>query len=107
MDEVTEGTDAVEKIVQRRSFRSIEIDTKRYDAYLEDASLTASERAEVLKALWTIVSGFVELGFEVHPAQQAACGKVENSLDRDGNSDSTEVQSDQHKDEEKTDVPAP
>lgn len=99
-------SDALNKSVETKSGRRFEVDVERYQAYLDDPALSADERTEIIKALWTIVSAFVELGFEVHPTQQA-CGKVEKTLEQGGFSDSTEVQSGQHKNAESIDVSGP
>jgi hypothetical protein len=36
--------------------------------------MTQAEKEEFLQALWTIIVGFVEMGFGVHPLQEV-CGK--------------------------------
>ncbi|MEM6890132.1 MAG: hypothetical protein AAF636_18655 [Pseudomonadota bacterium] len=63
--------------------RRVEIDVEKYQAYLDDPSLGDAQREELLRALWSIISAFVELGFGVHPTQQA-CGQVENGLEAGG-----------------------
>lgn len=55
--------------------RALEIDWKRYEAYLAEADLSEAEKRQFLEALWSIVVAFVDLGFEVHPVQ-IACGQV-------------------------------
>ena len=61
---------------QRRS--SVEIDYEYYEKYLEDSDLTVEQKRQFIEALWQIIVGFVDLGFGVHPVQQAqnACGKL-------------------------------
>lgn len=56
---------------------SVEIDYERYEQYFEDSDLTDDQKREFIAALWSIIVNFVDLGFGVHPAQQAqeACGK--------------------------------
>ena len=49
---------------------SVEIDTAKYQEYLDDPSLSEAQREEVLRALWSIMTIFVDLGWGVHPAQQ-------------------------------------
>ena len=49
---------------------SVEIDTAKYQKYLDDPSLSEAQREEVLRALWSIMTIFVDLGWGVHPAQQ-------------------------------------
>lgn len=53
----------------------VSVDLQRYAHFLEDADLTEKQRREFLKALWSIICSFVELGFHVHPIQQAAASK--------------------------------
>lgn len=60
--------------------KRLEVDVERYEAYLDDPSLSQEQKAEFIEALWTIVTAFVELGFGVHPVQQA-CGQIENGTD--------------------------
>ena len=61
----------------------ITVDYEKYEHFLEDADLSEDQKREFLQALWQIIVGFVDLGFGVHPVQQAenACGQLrENGL---------------------------
>ncbi|MBM9593945.1 hypothetical protein [Roseitranquillus sediminis] len=49
---------------------SVEIDTAKYQKYLDDPSLSEDQKEEIIQALWLIITAFVDLGFGVHPAQQ-------------------------------------
>ena len=55
------------------------LDITLYERYLEEADLSADERRAFLEALWSIIVSFVDLGFGVHPLQQAGldpfCGQ--------------------------------
>tara|TARA_R110000850_G_scaffold82085_2_gene176313 strand:+ start:152 stop:523 length:372 start_codon:yes stop_codon:yes gene_type:complete len=54
--------------------------TIEWDAYLpffEDAEISEDEKRELIEALWSIVLSFVDLGFGIHPVQQA-CGKSDD-----------------------------
>lgn len=51
--------------------RVVTVDVKRYEHLLDDPSLTEAQKEEVLQAVWMIVLSFVDLGFNVHPVQQA------------------------------------
>lgn len=73
--------------------RSLEIDVEKYQAYLDDSGLTRAQKDEFLRALWSIITAFVDLGFGVHPVQQA-CGQVEKELDPRGLADSDALKSD-------------
>lgn len=73
---------------------SLGIDTAKYQAYLDDPSLSEAQKEEIVQALWSIIVAFVDLGFGVHPLQevlgQEACGKLGATLDVQGNKDSNE-----------------
>ncbi len=40
-----------------------------YESHLERFGLTPAQRDEFLKVLWTILVGFVDLGYGIHPTQ--------------------------------------
>ena len=46
----------------------------QYEHFLEDQGLSAEQKRAMLEALWSIIVSFVDLGFGVHPVQQA-CGQ--------------------------------
>lgn len=71
---------------------SLTIDIDKYQAYLDGADLTLAQKEEFLRALWSIIVALVDLGFGVHPVQQA-CGQVEKSLDPPAQADSDRVRS--------------
>lgn len=52
-------------------FTNIKIDVKRFEPYLDDPELTQAEREELLETIFAIVLSFVDLGFGIHPVQQA------------------------------------
>ena len=58
----------------------ITVDYERYAHFLEDADLTEEQKQQFLESLWRIIVSFVDLGFGVHPVQQAqqACGELED-----------------------------
>lgn len=47
------------------------IDYGLYEHFLESAEIPEDQKREFLAALWSIIVECVQLGFEVHPAQQA------------------------------------
>lgn len=54
------------------------IDYALYEEHLEGADLSDVQKQEFLDALWSIIVGFVDLGFGVHPLQQIpsdTCGQ--------------------------------
>ncbi|MEQ9259694.1 MAG: hypothetical protein RIG84_11390 [Roseovarius sp.] len=52
----------------------LSIDVAKYQEYLDGSDLTPEQKEEFLRAMWSIVVTFVELGYGVHPLQEA-CGK--------------------------------
>lgn len=98
-------SDAIENAVKGRSNTNLEVDVERYQAYLDDPSLSHDQKLEILTAFWSVITTFVELGFGVHPVQQA-CGKPRTELEHAGFSESAEVQLDQRKQPEEQ-TPAP
>ena len=60
----------------------ITVDYEKYAHFLEDADLSEDQKREFLQTLWNIIVGFIDLGFGVHPAQQAQnpCGQLAENL---------------------------
>lgn len=54
--------------------RALTLDVALYESYLENTDMTEDERRVFLEALWSVIVGFVDLGFEIHPLQ-LACGQ--------------------------------
>lgn len=52
-------------------YSTLTIDYALYEDYLENSDLSEREKQEFLDALWSIIVNFVDLGFGVHPLQQA------------------------------------
>lgn len=94
MSEHDDGTEGFGFALNAASTPSLGIDTAKYQAYLDDPSLSEDQKEEIVTALWSIIVAFVDLGFGVHPLQdvieQEACGKAEQMLDVTGNKDSNE-----------------
>ncbi|WP_305477524.1 hypothetical protein [Shimia thalassica] len=55
----------------RSRSRSVEIDIDAYQSLLDQSGLTNQQRTEFLEAIWSVIVAFIDLGFEVHPAQQS------------------------------------
>lgn len=53
---------------------TLTVDVANYQEYLDGSGLTPEQKEEFLLAVWSIVATFVELGYGVHPLQEA-CGK--------------------------------
>jgi len=53
-------------------YQVLTFDAQTYCEYLSGFDLSEAEQAQVLEALWAIMVAFVDLGFRIHPVQQAA-----------------------------------
>ncbi len=69
--------------------KSLQIDTAKYQKYLDDPSLSDAQKEEIITALWQIIICFVDLGFGVSPHQQA-CGQLNEAVDLKAKKDSNE-----------------
>jgi len=56
---------------------ALTIDYEKYAHLLDDPDLSEDQKREFIETIWNIVMMFVDMGFNVHPTQQAqnACGK--------------------------------
>lgn len=63
------GTGLSEKFASSAQ-RSLTIDVARYQEYLDGSDLTPEQKEDFLRAVWSVVVTFVELGFGVHPLQE-------------------------------------
>ncbi len=72
----------------------VEIDTAKYQKYLDDPSLDDEQRGQIIEALWLIITAIVDLGFGVHPMQELidddACGQLTVEVDQSGDTDSND-----------------
>ncbi len=50
---------------------TITLDYALYESYLNDSDLSDEQKIEFIDTLWNIIVSFVDLGFGVHPSQQA------------------------------------
>jgi hypothetical protein len=58
------------------------LDVSLYETYLAEGGLDEEQKREFLEALWTIIVGFVDLGFGIHPVQQAVEARSCEQIDR-------------------------
>ncbi|MEH6521119.1 hypothetical protein [Sulfitobacter sp.] len=58
---------------------TLTIDWDAYLPFFEDQDISEEDKHALIEALWSIVVGFVDLGFSVHPVQQA-CGQDDDPL---------------------------
>jgi hypothetical protein len=50
---------------------TLTLDVDLYQHYLNNSDLSEEQKNELLHTLWNIICGFVQMGFHVHPVQQA------------------------------------
>jgi hypothetical protein len=53
------------------SLPALQFDPEEYRQFVDEADLSEAQKQEMLEALWTIIVAFVDLGFNLHPVQQA------------------------------------
>jgi len=51
--------------------KALSLDYKLFETYLENTDLSEEQKHEFIETLWSIIVSFVDLGFGVHPLQQA------------------------------------
>lgn len=54
--------------------KSVGFDYERYAHLLNDTGLSDEDKQDILSALWAIITEFVQMGFGVHPIQDAYSG---------------------------------
>ena len=79
--EIGGGSTAFLIDTDKRAPPVITVDYEKYEHFLENADLSEDRKREFIETLWRIIVGFVDLGFGVHPAQQAqkTCGKLDEN----------------------------
>ncbi len=50
--------------------RALSLDVDYYQSFLDDTDIPDDKKQELIEALWSIVIGFVDMGFGIHPLQQ-------------------------------------
>ncbi|MCB2014876.1 MAG: hypothetical protein KDE67_08265 [Sphingobium sp.] len=71
---------------------TIQFDAREYAHFLADLDLTEAQKLEYIETLWTIVLHFIDMGFGIHPIQQA-CGQFSENLALCPDADSDVVKS--------------
>jgi hypothetical protein len=56
--------------------RRLEIDVERYQALLDSADLTAAQKQDVIRALWTINAIAIDLSLGIYPAQSVLAERL-------------------------------
>lgn len=85
MDDQTGFDRSLQLIFENCAENCVEVDTEKYVAMLDDPTLSDAQKHELVGAMSQIITAFVDLGFGVHPIQQAmdqeACGKLAEPVD--------------------------
>lgn len=68
----------------------LRVDVEKYQSFLDDTDLSDAQKEQLIEALWSIIVSFVELGFGVHPVQEA-CGKLPETGTESGKCDEDKV----------------
>lgn len=61
---------------------ALTLDMEKYLGQLEDWDISEEQKEQFIAALWSLLVSIAEIGFEIHPVQQAQkpCGKLKNNL---------------------------
>lgn len=55
----------------KRAYSALTLDVDYYQSFLDDTNISEDKKRELIQTLWDIMSAFVDLGFGIHPVQQA------------------------------------
>ncbi len=58
---------------------TLTLDVDYYQSFLDDTDIPEHKKQEFIEALWSIITAFVDLGFGIHPVQQATKQNTEES----------------------------
>jgi hypothetical protein len=61
----------LDRLADREAPQGLVLDIAKYVGYLDGSGLSEAESKIVLAEIWRIVTAFVDLGFGLHPVQQA------------------------------------
>ena len=71
---------------------AIQFDARAFAHFLAESDLTEAQKLEYIQTIWTIALQFIDLGFGIHPIQQA-CGQFDDVAALGGEADSDVVDS--------------
>ena len=74
-DSTIRGTETLTGQFDEAARLRLTVDAARYQAYLDGSDMTPEQKEEFIRALWSVIIAFVDLGFGVHPVSQA-CGQT-------------------------------
>ena len=77
--------------------RIVALDLEKYQAHLDGLDVSKECKEEFLRAMYSIVMTFFDLGFEVHPLQEV-CGKkgIGTNRQTQGATDAVRLEKSQH-----------
>ena len=70
---------------------AIHFDAREFAHFLAEVDATEAQKLEYIETLWTIVLQFIDMGFGIHPIQQA-CGQFDEATALCGGADSDMVE---------------
>lgn len=59
------------------------VDLKEFEHFLEGSGMNDAQKEEFLGIMWNIIVNFVDLGFGIHPVQDAMESNTELNIDYD------------------------
>lgn len=71
---------------------ALTFDAQEYLHFLQDCDWTEDQKHEFIEALWQIIVGFVDMGFDLHPIQQVMDSPKTLEVDSGGVLDSINKQ---------------
>lgn len=69
-------TDAIEPVPPPR----LEVDLACYLPLFEDEAISDEDKMALLKSLWSIIMSFAQIGWGVHPVQQAVAARASREI---------------------------
>lgn len=69
---------------------AIQFDAQEFAHFLDESDLTHEQKLEYIQTVWQIVLQFIDMGFGIHPLQQA-CGQIDEAAVLCGAADSSMV----------------
>lgn len=65
----------------KNTFRELHLDVDYYQTMLDDPQLSEDQKRELIETLWNIVIQFIDLGFGIHPFQQAKAEHADDTTE--------------------------
>lgn len=62
------------KDIEKTNYKTLTLDVEYYQSFIDDVDISDEQKQELIETLWNIVVQFVDLGFGIHPLQQAKSG---------------------------------